>query len=1718
MAKAQQPQQYKTNVAKPYTGLHNDNNPIDQPKGTYRFALNAVNETKDGQQANISNEAGNAIISQLPIGFYPLGDEYMGGDETVVISVEPNTNRAEIGILHKDGKYTTVVNTGVLNLQLNHQCDIRYRLRRGVERVIYWVDGFNKARSFNFDREYDYYTTAYQAYIRAGGDPNTYPNEKWDNTSFELIKAYKSIPFFAEVDIIEVGSIASGSYNFAIQYVDEDLNPTEWITTSNTVNIYNDTVDRPYHKIRGSRNVDNTYQSFEPANKSIRLTLTNLDTSFPYYRVAIICGTGVTGLPNEVFASDIQSTSDSLFTYSGNNSQLTSITLEDILIQNEILFAPNHIEQVENLLVLADSKGKGVNWCEFQKYASRITSDLVLKDVILNSTLSEPNFKNANSTFVFRGYTPGQPYSFGIVWVFDDFTLSPVFHIPGKSASVTNSMLFYELPDNLYLNVHNCATNNYWGRDNLNQVLVGTPVRHHRFPFRKDINEPLFTRTGDTAVIVRYKLTFKVTLNPGETWPVNLDGEPLVITYKLIYKVGTTGSNLTVTRTVISSQNDTVISIYDSVDALGDVSGTVGTMPVTGTIQEVLFIEAGTLSDYVTDGTFSVSGTYSSYNAESVYNVDTSKIFGIKFSNIERPRADVIGFYIVRNDIRDDDKIVLDNAVIGPMVQNEQYRAFGLWNPKQYYTVDTYGGSDDDCHVTGTKNSGKTLTYATRAAWFFNPEYQFLNKKSSFTTINVQGQFTETSVDLPSRKPEYNGCTPYRAVYLQDVQPGTSFNPDINKGSDSDGFDMMIGYRNININWGVLTYNFPTMERTFYLNAASYQTHNSEVLYNVSSDNKIGMLYFNSDLDTTKFYNAGTGKNSLVYAALTRPNTTAYSNFINRPYYKEHNNPFLFGGANIINDISVYNGDSCISPITLSSATFYDTVVANRKKKTKVWQIIAGAVLIAAGVVAAVLTAGASAPLSAAAIAYGVSLAVAGFKFEQFKNMMDNDYGKGLKDCVTDGSVYECIDENVGRDDDTIRWFSDMVNSLYIESSVPLVLRDGLTSGVVDFMDSPTTFEEDVYRNYLIEKLTVIDREQGSGRLYKGYATAEYYTMNPDYSRFNKETVFSHLPIEYDCCADPEETFSTRIRWSEQSFQEEKVDNYRVFLPNNYKDIEGEHGKITDLFRQGNSLYVHCQETLWQLPQNVQERVTSEIISFIGTGSYFNIPPRKVVDDNLGSAGTQHKWSTIKTKYGVLFTSEIENKIYILEQNIKEISNNGIRSEIENRLKSFLSEQIYNAVGVPYLNDNNPANPAGIGLLAVYDTKHNRYIVTKRDYIYLGDATKIIANFNPTDTYIVGQIIINQFGFNEIVNVQFLTPIVITTQGWTATNWTQTPTNLEHTLSVRSMAYKAVSALKKNTAYRVTYTVSSYVSGYVYIKVGSKEGIQRTANGTYTELFVLENYDDNTVSFIASGSLKVGSISYEEKVFTTQLIPFTDVTKFENKSWTLSYSFYSNSWISWHSYIPLYYIHNQNNFYSFIGNRNIWKHNIEGIFHKFYNVNVPFIVEYVPPTSLEDKTWEDLTLITKARKWDNTEKEYKDERFITFNKMIAYTDRGCTGEVSLIVKDTQANPQNWLFQQLVNTFGQALITRKERNWNINEIRDFIDDPAKPLFSTAWTKLQGVYFTDKVVNTSNINATKPWDQIEMLRDKFIVIRLKFDNFEDVNLIFNYALDTENTSNR
>lgn len=1589
--------QSNEDVSKIGVGLHTNNSPIDQPQGTYRFALNAVEETNDGNQRKLSNEPSSYNCTNLPTGYVVIGDRYLENNTTFLILSKLDSTRIDMGLLDRNSQYKTLVNTGVLNMPVTHQCDIQYRLRRGNERVVYWVNGYNQAKTLNIDRLHNFQNTTYANYIRGGGNPDTFVGEKWDGSSFDLIKTYSSIPTFNNVEVLENGNILPGSFNFAIQLVDEDLNPTEWITTSNTVNIYNDSINNPFERIRGSRNVSSDSQSFPRTNKSIKLTISGLDKSFPYFRVGIIQATSGTGEPTKVLASELNPTSDSTYTYTGNDESLTSLNIGDILIDDQIIFAPRHIEQIENRLILMYGEGKGINWCNFQRYASKINSDLVTKQVVLNNVASETNIKNGKSTFMYRGYMPGEVQSFGVVYVFNDGYISPSFHIPGKNIKSTSKLKYYELDTN-YLDIHNCSAENYWGLDGMGETLVGKPIRHHRFPFRKEVNKPLVSSNGTTTNLIKYRLKLQVGLNPAWTpgpieYPKDSGGLPLAINYTIQYKVTGSGTNNTFSGQLV----DTDVSLSKPITVYDD---TISLDTIVGTEYGELTTDSQ-LYTYQTlaNERFILTYTYEQYTVSSSFNNDVAEIFGIEFSNIEKPHPDVIGFYIVRNERTDDDRLILDNAIFGQMTEFQQYKSFGVITPRQTYGV-------NNCGVGGNPN--KSIKFYDKSLWFFNPEFQYLQKKIEYDGIEVEGVYEPTTIDMPSISSRDNyTCNGdgSKGVYVQDVQAGTSFNPEVNKAKnkDDDGFDLIIGYRNTNVKFVLdSTITMPVKSRILYFNAASYQNFAGNVYYNVSTDNKIGMYLTDTVIDLSKIRNNTTNKTGFFYGALTKTNPSAYANFLSRPYYKEHNNPVLFGNTNIVNKVAIYNGDAEISAFNFVSTVFYDMAVADRPKKSSIWKIVTGALLVVGAIIATVATGGIAAPLvvvaaSSLAISYGVTMLMSGIKFEQFKAMIETDYEKGLKETILDGGVFETVGDFVLRQDDTIKWFSDRVSNIYMESSVPFGLRSGLTSGTPDFVDAPAAYNEGSFRSYLIEKLTTLDRNQGSGRLYKGYASAEVYDMNKDYMRFNKQKNFIHLPLEYDCCSDSKETYPTRRWFSQQSFQEEKTDNYRSFLPNNYSDIEGEHGAITDTFRLGNNLFIHTAEALWQQPVNIQERITGEIVSFIGTGEFMAIPPRKVLDSNLGSAGCQHKWATIKTPVGVFFVSEIEHKPYLFGESPRDISE-GISNYFEENLRPFLSDQLYGKFGVTYMYENNPANIDGTGYISTYDTRYERIILTKRDH----------------------QVI---------------------------------PSRLA-SLELRS---------------------NKPTSGNAFIYC-LKDG-----------LF----YDG------------VNPIS------------LTNTLYFEDKGFTLSYSLKSKQWISWHSYLPNYYIYTQNDFYSFVNTANkIWKHNMVGNYQTHYGRYNPFIIEYVINSNiLVEKTFEAMLLQTLARKWDGTTKQYIEDKFITFNKLTVFNSNQCTGELTIKVKQTEPSPSLWYSHQIVESANVVTANRSNSGWNLNRFRNYVNDYSKPMFTSGWNDIRDSYFIDKIVNSLVIDYKKPWHELESLKGKYVVIRLKFDIFDNTNLILDYSIQSE-----
>lgn len=1837
----------KDNITRLSKGLNTDSSAIDQPKGTYRYAKNAVMESNQGDLGFLSNELGSEVCALFPEGYVPIGKTYMSGGEVAVFLAKLDGTLSEIGILTNNCRYTTHVNFD-LGFRVDKQIDATYRNRRGCERTIYFTDNWNNPRIYNFDNPEDFKT---------GGN--------WDADKFNLSKSYNSIPKFENFTIQETGNVPAGSYNFSIQYLDQDLNPTEWITNTDTIIIYNDSPNsKAFKDVEGSTNLRTFYQDFGPTNKSIRFELDNLDADFPYYRIAIIeANTGNGEVSNVMYSSEL-STLVTNFTYTGNNG-VTQGTEAEIATFNNIIRRARHIEQIENRLILSDTQGKQVNYCRLQKYASKIKTNLVLEEIVLNDLPSINNQKRGTLHIEKVGYMPGEIYSFGIVWIFADGTLSPVYHIPGRNPSYLSDMSTDNTLDNTsYIANSMCSGEDYWGYDSQGEPLSGELVRHHRFPLRSEINKPLYVKDSETTSLETNFLYIDIS---GTINTTNVPTSPLV--YTVEYTEGGVpmtqdfdlsfdplNPDVAVTQLLVTTSLETLV--FTGVNEGGLAPAANSELTYTGSIENNLTV----LDD-------------------ALY---TSEIMGIEFSDIDIPSAEdtggeeIIGYYIVRNERTEDEKTILDTGVITPLLIEEDLDKFVAHG-----------------HVMPQTTKLQNDVFA-----IIHPEHRFRQREYTGVTQLIQeGNYVLQSSNLSSE-------------IVQDVQPGTSYDASVNKRRerDTDGYDLHVFTRNNNVDYARVESIFAEqaeIQEVFYLDTLFGKTITDASLvrkdvFNLSGDNKIGIAHLNITKDMNEFLT------KLPFVVMKRELSDPYSNFRITPYYNETINPTYFSG-DTGNSVQIFNGDSYIAPMRYVSSSFYDVRLKNRRTKKGIFNVILGVLAVIVGAVIGIVTSwtGVGAAAGVALAGFGVSQISTGIKKSQVAKVYADLYEKGLKNTVNDDDTQAHFSPDPP--DDEVQWFTDVLTNVWFETGVNVNWRMGNTIGLTDFLPAPDGYDSGTLNSYVIEKVTNVDAEADGGRNYQGYAKAEIYEVNPDYDRRDREKFYSHLALEYDCCSDCLEDFPHRTYYSEQSFQEELTDNYRVFLPLNYRDVEGETGSINNVFRIQNNLYLHTEEALWHLPQNIQERVTGEVISFIGAGEFFNIPPRKILDDETGnSAGTQHKWGSLKTPSGVYFIAENQNTVYRFDGNkLDPISNLGQFSWFKNNTTVEFDENYYNTNTKIYPYKDNPSNEFGTGFILTYDSRYERVILTKKDFnfapgevssedyelcynngqlIIFEDISTTIATeeasgwtytgitdcelcFERQTTELidieVGVTIPNgadihvffdlsgSFGgspTDTVADVEsgasgpcllaisdaiddWVTTYAAANPDWTGTlykyvdgteRWVRYPEILSTTtylgqdlstkdIIVISFCNEAATIYHDNTldspivaptaAYLTDYanflTLHSQYNSFLGIAypivfgtsagacgggggsiLASKNMLLHSIAAMYgTELtnqqvaedlavqnpaFTLsewitlvselqsanpypddglnnygwtgkwDRYADAAGNVIDSEQFQVdieeliaGATEIEEQqvevpVTEFQCLPGTQLIdpSTYDCSWTKSFSIKFNGWTAWHDYTPNFYINTPDKFYAWeYATEGLWKHNVESLHQNYFGTKGDFIVEFVSLSDpIQSRLWDSFKLITDASKFDSVTESYVDQRFVTFDEAMFYNSRQNSGFISLVPKDTQPDPEDYMLQQLTEVTGQALIDRNERDWTINDFRDMVVDYTVPMFLKDKASTQGVGYVDKVLNPSAIDLTKDWTQQEVFRDKYLIIRLIFNTFDDTKLVLNYSVENETLSKR
>lgn len=1998
----------------PVQGMNTDSNNLFSNKDTYLFALNAINESENGDLGLIGNENSNEAVTYIKPEYTVLGHVYMGDGQTCVFSVRNDNTMSEIGILEND-QYKTVVESSELNFNINNQIEAVYRLRKGCNKTVYWVDGLNKPRKFDFQDQDSY--------------KNIYGN--WLPNKFNLQKQSITIPQFNSIDVIEAGELYPGAYQIGIQYIDDNNNATEWMNISKKIIIYNDSFYLPYESIHGSIHQEDVPSlNFPRTNKAIKVSIKNFDPEYKYLRLCIIGFHNGTGTLSGIYVTDKFSTSFPEFTFTGSNYAYTINQEELIKFQNIILTA-KHIDQIDNKLILANITNKQVEWCKFQKYASLIQADCVVKKIDMDTLHKEENDlknydnpKHPNVYFNGGGYMPGEIYSFGIIYILADGTFSPVFHIPGKSPDDAPDKIFsagddvypMDNTDNQiqmrYDEKESCSSTNYWGKDyNGKRIGEETFVRHHRFPTRKAIGKPhieygedgTITVTSSVNISVKGKYFLDVECPPieepeepenpdidpdegdpiDEEEPVVDDCEPIIrpklsfrISYLVDGNVETEEFTSLITGSPIEGSNyeDGAVKEINQEFSLNHVFE-------EAINEDDLKIEVQFGEDWI-DWDEYLNGAYADHWEEkptlttsvtqqsSINNHIYSNIFGIKFSNIIMPskndvKDDVVGYYIVQQERTNDQKTILDSGLMIPTLKADHFIAAGLLAPS--------GGEAYE------KLSKNTFALICPSNLFENKEYD------NSVVIEQQGVFNCQPYSYTYNT--YNNVTDQGSTWEQikdneDVDRDWSY--DDKEGIDYYSATVFLRDRQLlyeTVEDGIKIESTDLLGITSLAPFDSIKLLNSQYIgYNMIQNQSCLFVQLSKNLDydwnlsefkvENNFDLKDKGQITLPYVIIRRKLYNCYSNFQTAPYYQTTNNYNTFDSTN--ETVSVFNGSIFNSAIRFSSDIYLgDKAAPIGARKKGFWEKAFGYIIgigsILAGAALAIFTGGGSLALS---VAGGAILAGAGsiiltkskqVKYGNMVRALSEDYNNGLRDTITDefvdkyvlannqtyykkdfekikAIVEQTVEELDERDDElnppdpgtavitgpdefeggllwrqfnkavsaaqiasyksemdkyrkrssgipytddtfiivndtlTSIWFESEYNSflrtdmadqtavvLFPENYEPLPPRKFTTIGLPNqspewnyFGGARVIFADTVgltnLEKYVHDSLFHIDPEKGSS-VFMPIPLPEFYYINPDYIQYKVYQKYFMLPSEYDCCSECKEKFPHRWMWSENSYDEETSDSYSLFKPNNYKDIPGDTGEITNVIVYNQNLFIHTQECFWMQPRAYQERVSDEIVTYIGTGEYGNLPPRKIVNDQTGmSAGLEHKWGSILTRNGYFFVSYNDRSVYLYNGQLRSISNNAMRKWFEDHIE----------IESTFTKDN-PSSIFGSGFIWGYDPNHERMLLTKHDsafkvetganyeiannYIFynfkenkqaklndgwifdgfVNKSGKYVAQFSKdvvketTETIYVNGfpdmdylLFYYDFSHTERHDLDNITILYINDEPIHAVGWRSDAAcrylgieegysyNDSNRLIVHcgdntgqglESFYLDIKKIKEMYPNVTSIKFDTYGNWYgnkvaedtgkpmdVYLRIIPYRGGEMTlSNYKFTNEggeFVSETeegykLDPKTVTSTEAEpthntpeyysrmgmyelNLETGELTCDGEAIGAmknikipqtitkqesetaysyiegQLVDATQAKELlKQRSWTISYSLLNNSWVSFHSYLPNVYITQPNKFYTWSYDSNvIWKHNKDYHYQEFNQKRCPFIFEYVDNSNaIVTKITDTIKFKTEAKKYDADTNSFVSCRFVTFNKAVLYNSRQCSGLLEFTVKDKYPTT-DYIQRQVSDTRNNVYLERNEEDWSFNNFRDIRTDYTKPIWNKSDWKEAGEYI-DKTLNDRTVSINKSWMELEPFRDKYLIVRFVFDNFDDetdryglYKLIINYFIQQDTISIR
>lgn len=238
------------------------------------------------------------------------------------------------------------------------------------------------------------------------------------------------------------------------------------------------------------------------------------------------------------------------------------------------------------------------------------------------------------------------------------------------------------------------------------------------------------------------------------------------------------------------------------------------------------------------------------------------------------------------------------------------------------------------------------------------------------------------------------------------------------------------------------------------------------------------------------------------------------------------------------------------------------------------------------------------------------------------------------------------------------------------------------------------------------------------------------------------------------------------------------------------------------------------------------------------------------------------------------------------------------------------------------------------------------------------------------------------------------------------------------------------------------------------------------------------------------------------------------ITKKDVIPWTISFSFKTNNWTSWHSYLPNFYVPHVNYFQSSNNDGKVWDHDNEYTkFSNFYGIQNPYILEYPYVFKQKDEVVQSFSDYTTALEYVDRDTPVEIEDAAYFNKAWVYNNNQTTGQLNLFTV-----AENDMFAYLeypkYNTDSKDItLSKTDHFFNFNDIVDIVKDRNKAIFVTDSNPVkQNLQF-----DLNNLEFGDPYFNTPLIRSKEARVRLQLDNRSDIKLISNVNLIQTQESN-